>query len=86
MLVYAYYIVINVLSFMVFTLDKYKAIHHQRRISEAALFRFMLLGANIGSFLAMQLFHHKTKKAKFYVINLLSFLVHALLLYYFISF
>ena len=56
-----YLILINLLAFLLFGLDKRKAQLHQWRISEKALFSAALLGGSIGAILGMHLFHHKTK-------------------------
>lgn len=79
-----YYLLINVLAFFLFLIDKYKAIHHSYRISEKNLFSIILLGGCVGSILSMLFFHHKTKKAKFYIINILSFFIHIFLIVYFL--
>lgn len=55
----------NILSFSLFGLDKWKAIHHHWRISERNLLLSALTGGFIGAFLAMHIFHHKTKHRKF---------------------
>lgn len=77
-----YYITINIIAFFSFLIDKYKAIHHSYRISEKALFYTMILGGCIGSIIAMLIFNHKTKKAKFYIINILSLFIHTILISY----
>ena len=48
-----------------FGIDKYKAIHQAYRISEKALFMIALFGGAYGAYVAMYLFHHKTRKLKF---------------------
>ena len=58
---------INVIAFFLYGLDKQKAKRHQWRIPEATLLGIALLGGSIGAFLGMRIFHHKTKKAKFYI-------------------
>ena len=56
---------INVLTFLVFGVDKYKARHSRRRISEAALLGLVLIGGSVGAWLGMLVWHHKTKHRKF---------------------
>ena len=46
-------------------IDKYKAIHQAYRISEKALFMIALIGGAYGAYVAMYLFHHKTRKTMF---------------------
>lgn len=62
-----YICVINAIAFFLYGLDKQKAKRHKWRIPEATLLGVAALGGSIGAFLGMQIFHHKTKKAKFYI-------------------
>ena len=75
-----YLTVMNVLSFVMYGIDKRKAVKGSRRISEDALLTAAALGGSLGSLLAMELFRHKTKHIKF-TIGVRAFLViHVLLL------
>ncbi|MBQ1402101.1 MAG: DUF1294 domain-containing protein [Oscillospiraceae bacterium] len=56
-----YLILVNLVAFLLFGLDKRKVQMHQWRISEKALFIPAILGGSIGAILGMHLFHHKTK-------------------------
>lgn len=60
-----YFLGINVIAFLVYGLDKYKAIRHEYRISEKNLFLLALVGGSLGAFLAMHIFRHKTRKPYF---------------------
>ncbi len=64
-LLIAYCCVINVVAFVLFGIDKRKAVHHQWRISEHALLASAILGGSIGAQMGMGLFHHKTRKKRF---------------------
>lgn len=55
-------IIINILTFAVFGIDKKKAIDGKFRISELTLFVLSILGGSLGGLAAMYTFHHKTKK------------------------
>ena len=55
-------IIINLLTFVVFGIDKKKAIDGKFRISELTLFVLSILGGSLGGLAAMYTFHHKTKK------------------------
>ncbi len=46
--------------------DKYLAVHNKWRISERTLLLFGFFGG-IGVWMGMYIFHHKTKKIKFYL-------------------
>lgn len=58
-------IVANLLAFMLFTEDKYRARRQARRIPEKVLWAISLLGGGTGAFLAMQILRHKTKHLSF---------------------
>ena len=60
-------ILMNVVTFSAYGIDKYKATHHKWRIPEFTLIFLAFLGGSIGAILGMQFFHHKTKKPKFYI-------------------
>lgn len=55
-------IFINAISFIVFGVDKKRAVKGKFRIRESTLFALSLLGGSLGSLAAMYAFHHKTKK------------------------
>jgi len=83
-IVYKYLIVINVITFIVYAVDKYKAINKQKRISELTLYTLGFLGGFIGALLAMLLFRHKTKKIRFYILNILYMIIWLLSLWRFL--
>ena len=72
---YIYLIIINIISFILYGLDKYKAINNKWRIPEMVLISISFLGGGIGSILGMITFRHKTKKISFKILNALSLLV-----------
>ncbi len=75
--------VINVLSFLIYGLDKLKAKYHKWRISEKTLLLLAILGGAYGSYFAMILFHHKTRKPLFkFGVPLILILETILLVYY----
>lgn len=59
---YIWLIVINIITFAVFGIDKKKAIDGKFRIKELTLFVLSLLGGSLGGLIAMHTFHHKTRK------------------------
>ena len=67
---------INIFSFILMGIDKYKAIKNNYRISENTLLFISILGGGIGSLLGMILFHHKTKKLKFQILVPISILIN----------
>ena len=58
-------IVINVLTFFIYGIDKWKARRNKWRISEAALLWLTGAGGSIGALLGMKVWHHKTMHKKF---------------------
>ena len=66
MRIFFYYLVaVNIVAFFLYGLDKWKAAHHQWRISEAALMTAAVIGGSIGALGGMYLFRHKTRHRKF---------------------
>ena len=63
-IVLVYLAAMNVVAFFLYGIDKYKAKHAKRRISEATLIWLSLLGGSIGAWLGMKLWHHKTQHNK----------------------
>ncbi len=59
-------VLINLVPFILFGVDKIKAVNKTWRISEKSLLKISLIGP-FGSFLAMKVFRHKIKKPRFYV-------------------
>ncbi len=55
----------NVLTFLAFGWDKWRAGRGKRRISEQALLLFAAAGGIVAAYLAMSVFRHKTQKSSF---------------------
>ncbi len=64
-----YIVIINIITLLNYGIDKRNAIKGKRRISEATLYILSIIGGPVGAIIGMYLFHHKTKKIKFYLIN-----------------
>ena len=60
-----YLIVINILTFAVYGIDKWKARQGSWRISEATLLMLAVIGGTIGALLGMQVWRHKTMHLNF---------------------
>ena len=60
-----YLLVINILTFAVYGIDKWKAKQARWRISEATLLILAVIGGTIGALLGMQVWRHKTMHLKF---------------------
>ena len=62
-----YLVTINALGFLIMLADKEKAKKRLWRIPEATLLTVAALGGSIGCLAGMKVFHHKTRKPKFYI-------------------
>ena len=60
-----YLIVINIVTFLVYGIDKWKAKQGSWRISEVSLLILAVIGGSIGALLGMKVWHHKTMHKKF---------------------
>ena len=76
-----YLIVINIVTFLVYGIDKWKAKQGSWRISEATLLILAVIGGSIGALLGMRVWHHKTMHKKFKYCLPLILLVQIALIY-----
>ena len=77
-----YLFAINIVSFFLYGIDKYKAKKGQWRIPEATLLTMAAIGGSIGAWAGMRLWHHKTMHKKFkYGIPLIIIMQIALVAY-----
>ena len=63
-----YLVLANLITFTMYGIDKRRAIKNKWRIPEKTLLLAALFGGAMGALWGMILFHHKTKKAKFFLI------------------
>nr|WP_041140226.1 DUF1294 domain-containing protein [Beduini massiliensis] len=77
-----YLILINIAGFISMLIDKYRSTHHLWRISEKTLLLLAVLGGSIGSYIGMQMAHHKVSKKKFSVGIPLMIILQILILTY----
>ena len=77
-----YLLAVNITTFLVYGIDKYKAKKERWRISEATLLLMAVIGGSIGAWAGMRLWHHKTMHKKFkYGIPLIIIMQIALAVY-----
>jgi len=74
-----YLVLINLIAFIVYGVDKSLAVKHKWRISEKALITLAAVGGSVGAFLGMQIFRHKTKHIKFIICVPLFFILQVAL-------
>ena len=79
-----YLLLINAAAFAFMFADKQFAKHHRRRVPERVLLLLAAAGGGLGSLLGMVIFHHKTRKPKFYVLVPLFLVLWAVGLYFFV--
>ena len=83
-IIFYYLAIINVITFIVYGIDKLKAKKSRWRISEATLLLLAVLGGSIGAWLGVKVWHHKTLHKKFkYGIPLIIIVQIALCIYLF---
>ena len=64
-IIIGYAIVINVITLLMYGIDKWKAKHSKWRIPEGTLLIMAAVGGSIGAGTGIKLFHHKTLHKKF---------------------
>ena len=74
-------IIINVVTFLLFGIDKYKAKRKGFRIPEIVLLLLSLFFGGVGGLLGMVVFNHKTSKVAFRIIVPFSFVLNYVLWY-----
>ncbi len=62
-----YFVIINIIGFLIMFIDKQKAKKGTWRIPEKTLFIITALGGGIGTIAGMYTFRHKTQKLQFIV-------------------
>ena len=77
-----YLILINIVTCLLFGLDKRRAVRGQWRIRERTLLLLAAAGGAAGGWAGMYLFRHKTKKARFFVGIPLMLAVQIFLLFF----
>ena len=60
-----YLLAVNIATFFLYGIDKYKARKGRWRISEATLLLMAVIGGSIGAWVGMRIWHHKTMHKKF---------------------
>lgn len=81
-IILGYLLAVNIATFFLYGIDKYKAKKGKWRISEATLLLMAVIGGSIGAWTGMRLWHHKTMHKKFkYGIPIIIILQVALAVY-----
>ncbi|WP_075967854.1 DUF1294 domain-containing protein [Neofamilia massiliensis] len=77
----SYLLIVNVLTFFLYGLDKFKAKTHRWRIKESTLLFFTIIGGSLGSLFGMFIFKHKKNKKVFLLVTFLSLLIYTYIFY-----
>ena len=83
-IIFTYFIMINLIGFVIMFIDKSRAIHKEWRISERSLLFISLIGGSIGMFAGIHIFRHKTKHLKFTIGVPSIFIIQIIAAVYFI--
>ena len=77
-----YLLLMNLLAFFAYGLDKSRAKRGRWRIRERSLHLLGLLGGGVGGLLGRSVFHHKTHRRAFFYSNLFGILIALLILFF----
>ena len=77
-----YIIIINIITFFVYGIDKYLAYKEKSRVSEKLLLTLALCFGIIGALLWMKIFRHKTKKKSFKTSIILIIIIQVVTVYF----
>ena len=82
MMIFYAFIILNIITFFVYGLDKLKAVNHWWRIPEWVLLGLAAAGGSVGAYLGMMVFRHKTLKPLFRLGVPVIIIVHAMVAVY----
>ena len=81
-LLIVYLLVINIVTLILFAVDKIAAIEHRSRIKIVTLLGLAFIGGSVGALVAMYVFHHTTKQDNFSVGVPLIILMQVVVLFF----
>ena len=81
-LLIVYLLIINIVTLILFAVDKIAAIEHRSRIKIVTLLGLAFIGGSVGALVAMYVFHHKTKQDYFSVGVPLIILMQVVVLFF----
>ena len=74
-------LITNLITFIVFGIDKRKAVKGRWRIPEKTLLLMGLVFGSVGQLLGMKVFRHKTNKWYFWFCGMLSLVIQIVIIY-----
>jgi len=80
----ALFLILNLITFGVFGIDKLRARLNLTRISEKTLLALAIAGGSVGAVFAQKLFRHKTRKFRYrvWIILVTQFVIFEILWYF----
>ncbi|MBQ4057811.1 MAG: DUF1294 domain-containing protein [Lachnospiraceae bacterium] len=78
--IFVYLIIINLVTCILYGVDKLKAVARGRRTPERVLLGFTFVGGSLGALVGMQVFRHKTRHLKFQICVPLFMIIHIALI------
>ena len=81
-ILWLYLIGINLLAFLLYGIDKRRAVKDQWRIPESTLLGVAFVGGSVGAWAGMQTFRHKTKHWRFKILILIFIVLHVAVILY----
>ena len=76
-----YYLILNIVAFILYGQDKKRARERRWRIPERALLGIALSGGALGAWLGMRIFRHKTQHIRFQIFVPLCLVIHVIIIY-----
>ena len=76
-----YLLIMNIIAFIIYGIDKWKAQKKRWRISEKMLLFLAIIGGSAGALVGMYIFHHKTLHKKFTIGVPLILMIQVILFY-----
>ncbi len=83
-IIFYYLLTINIITLIVFVVDKQRAIYNEQRVPERALWLLALMGGSIGAIVAMELAKHKRRKISFVLVLAIIMLIQVALVYFYL--
>lgn len=78
-------VIINIVTFIIYGIDKLKAKKGKWRIPENSLIGLAIIGGSIGAYLGMRVWHHKTMHLKFKYGIPLIIVIQLIIVYMFVK-